>query len=152
MRGRSCPKIYLGLVLVAASGLVTNWTPVLADDAKTGILSVHVQGLTSNDGLLRFTVFDSKNNFLKQPLRDGTSEISNREGVWTVDDLPYGVYAILVHHDENGNNKMERHWYGKPKEPTGASNNPPPRMGPPKFEDASFTLDAQAKTLLITLQ
>jgi uncharacterized protein (DUF2141 family) len=128
-------------------------SPALADDAETetGTVTVRVQGLGSNDGQLRYTVFDSKKNFLKRPFRSGVSEIDNREGVWSADDLPFGVYAILVHHDENANNKMESHWYGKPKEPTGASNNPPPRMGPPKFDDASFTLDAKTKSLLITL-
>lgn len=126
---------------------------VAAESAdKTGTLIVQVQRLTSGDGNLRFVLFDSKENFLKYPVRAGIVEIENQRGTWTVEALPYGTYAVLVHHDVDGNGKMERHWYGKPKEPTGVSNDAPSRFGPPKFKKAKFQLESPELTLTVTVK
>ena len=118
----------------------------------TGTLTVHVEGIASDDGDLRFVLFDSKKTFLKQPVRAHIAEIQAGEGKWTIEKLPYGTYAVLVHHDIDASGKMERHWYGKPKEPTGASNNAPSKFGPPKFKDAKFLMESPALTLTITIQ
>ncbi len=122
------------------------------DDGLTGTLTVHVTGLASSDGNLRFVLFDSKKDFLKRPVRAEIVEIKDLQGTWVVEGLPYGTYAVLVHHDLDASGKMERHWYGKPKEPTGASNNPPSRMGPPKFKDTVFRLESTTLTLTVTVE
>ena len=119
---------------------------------STGTLIVRVRGLTSGEGNLRFVLFDSKKNFLKHPVRADVVEIEDQQGTWTIEELPYGTYAILVHHDINTSGTMERHWYGKPKEPTGASNDAPARFGPPKFKDAKFKLESPTLTLMVTLK
>ncbi len=121
----------------------------VASASDTGTLTVQVQGLTSNDGNLRFALFDSKKNFLKQPIRAEVVEISDQQGTWIIEDLPFGEYAVSAHHDIDGNGKMELHWYGKPKEPTGVSNDAPARMGPPKYKKAKFQFDAPEMTLTI---
>ena len=38
-------------------------------------------------------------------------------------DLPAGVYAVSVFHDENMNQKLDKNFVGVPKEEYGASNN-----------------------------
>lgn len=118
----------------------------------TGTLIVRVQGLRSGDGNLRFVLFDSKKNFLKSPVRAEIVEIEDLQGTWMIEELPYGTYAVLVHHDIDASGKMERHWYGKPKEPTGSSNDAPARFGPPKFEKAKFQLEATTLTLTVTVK
>ena len=64
----------------------------------------------------------------------------------------YGVYAVLVHHDVAGSGAMERHWYGKPKEPTATSNDAPSKFGPPKFKKAKFTFDTPSHIITITVK
>ena len=49
-----------------------------------------------------------------------------------------GVYAVSIFHDENLNGRLDTNWMGIPREGVGASNNPKPRMGPPKFAAAEF--------------
>lgn len=120
--------------------------------AKNGTLIVKVQGLESDEGKLRFVMFDSEENFLKNAYRDAIIEIADGQGTWTVKDLPHGVYAVLVHHDIDGSGVMERHWYGKPKEPTGTSNDPPARMGPPKYDKAKFSVESPEMTMSITVR
>lgn len=121
-------------------------------DHQTGTLFVRVQGLVSDEGNLRFVLFDSKENFLRRPIRAEIVEIADRQGTWTVEGLPYGEYAVLVHHDIDASGTMERHWYGKPKEPTGASNDAPARFGPPKFKNAKFHLELPRLTLTILVK
>jgi uncharacterized protein (DUF2141 family) len=118
----------------------------------TGTLTVHVRGLMSGDGNLRFVLFDSKKNFLKHPVRAEVVEIKDRQGTWTIEELPYGTYAVLVHHDIDTSSTMERHWYGKPKEPTGVSNDAPAKFGPPKFEKAKFQFESPTLTLTVTVK
>jgi uncharacterized protein (DUF2141 family) len=121
-------------------------------ETRTGALIVQVRGLTSSDGILRFVLFDSKQDFLQRPVRAEIVEIGDMQATWTIDELAYGTYAVLVHHDVDESGKMERHWYGKPKEPTGASNDAPARFGPPKFKDAKFELESPRLTLVVTVR
>ena len=109
-------------------------------------------GLQSSEGELRFVMFDSAENFLKNAVRAEVVEIQDQRGTWVVENLPYGVYAVLVHHDVDGSGALERHWYGKPREPTGTSNDAPSRFGPPKFRKAKFTLDSPSQTITITVR
>lgn len=146
------PDRYFLVVALALS--VCGPPPAVASegDDATGTLTVHALGLTSNEGNLRFVLFASKKDFLKHPIRAEVIEIDDQQGAWTVEGLPYGTYAVLVHHDVDASGKMERHWYGKPKEPTGASNDAPARFGPPRFEDAKFRFESASLTLTITVR
>ena len=65
-------------------------------------------------------------------------------------DIPKGVYTIGIFVDVNLNNKMDTNFVGIPKEQYGFSNNAKGFMGPPSFEDASFTVDG-ATSLQIDL-
>ena len=138
-------------VLALLLGVPLGWVAAAGDDL-TGTLIVRVQGLMSGDGNLRFVLFDSKKNFLKRPIRAEVVEIKNQQGMWTTDELPYGTYAVLVHHDIDASGRMERHWYGKPKEPTGASNDAPAKFGPPKFKNAKFLFESPTLTLKVTVK
>ena len=137
----------LALLQINPLGMV-----VASGSESMGTLVVRVHGLESGDGNLRFALFDSEEDFPKSPVRAEIVEIEDREGTWTVEHLPYGTYAVLVHHDIDASGTMERHWYGKPKEPTGVSNNAPAMFGMPTFENAKFRLDASTLTLTVTLR
>lgn len=140
-----------GLLVVTALLLLTA-TWVSGAEPQTGELIVEVDNLQSDAGDLRFVMFDSKKNFLKRPIRAEIVAIENGSGSWVIEDLPYGTYVVLVHHDVDSSGKMERHWYGKPKEPTGASNDAPAKFGPPKFKHAKFDFDTPSSTLTITVK
>jgi len=140
-------------VFLAALILFAASAPSGAEiEPETGTLIVTVANLQSDEGDLRFVMFDSRKSFLKNPVRADIVEISGRQGTWIVENLPYGTYAVLVHHDINGSGKMERHWYGKPKEPTGVSNDAPSKFGPPKFKHAKFVFAEPSLKMTITVQ
>jgi uncharacterized protein (DUF2141 family) len=50
-----------------------------------------------------------------------------------------GTYAVAIVHDENGNGRLDTMMM-MPREGFGFSRNPRIRMGPPRFNDASFAV------------
>ena len=65
------------------------------------------------------------------------STIEGNTATVIFDDVKPGEYAIIVLHDENGNNRMDYRENGMPLEAFGASNNVM-NYGPPQYEDAKF--------------
>lgn len=60
------------------------------------------------------------------------------------DDIADGKYAIALFHDENGNKKLDKNFFGNPKEGYDFSNNPN-TLFEPSFEDAEFELNTTIK-------
>ena len=60
-------------------------------------------------------------------------------------DLPKGTYSIGIFVDANYNNKMDRNFFGVPKEQYGFSNDAKGNFGPPSFKDASLTVSGDMK-------
>ena len=65
--------------------------------------------------------------------------------------LPHGEYAMTFFVDSNGNVKMDKNFFGIPKEQYGFSNNVMGRMSAPSFEQAKFEV-AGPTTQNITLR
>ena len=55
--------------------------------------------------------------------------------------LPRGEYAISLFVDSNGNKKLDKNFFGIPKEQYGFSNNVMGRMSPPTFDQAKFLIE-----------
>lgn len=66
-------------------------------------------------------------------------------------DLPQGVYAASVLHDENMTGKMEFDSQGIPLSGYGISNNPASNFGPPTPEQASFKVNQAESTIEIKM-
>ena len=66
-------------------------------------------------------------------------------------DLPAGLYALSVIHDENANRKLDT-FVGIPKEGFGFSRNPVIRFGPPRFDTVSITLSPGFTRTSVRLQ
>ena len=118
-------------------------------------LTVDVRLAPGAHGELAYLVFDSPSGFpgdREKAIRHGFLPIPAGAQQLHIDtDLPPGTYAVSVYEDLNGNHKLDRNIFGIPREPVGASNNPPARMGPPRFNECSFRVGAAAQTITITL-
>ncbi|MCC5825027.1 DUF2141 domain-containing protein [Alkalimonas sp.] len=134
-------SLFLGSCLAAGSLLAS---PLLLADT----LYLHVQGIASDQGQVVVQVYDSEQHWLSDKpehmvLRfkvDAAEVVSNPKLALP---LPYGRYAIQVFQDLDSNGKLRTNWLGIPREPVGTSNNATGRMGPPKFDDASFEFSAE---------
>lgn len=66
-------------------------------------------------------------------------------------DLPPGQYAVIVLHDENGNGRLDKNFWGVPTEPYGFSNDAQGILGPPGFEDTAVTIGAAGQEIVVHL-
>ena len=141
-------RIFLSVLLTCH---LVGSPEVLASDS----VDVHVKviGFRNTNGSCRLLLFESEKGFPDSPdgavaTRSGT--IHGQAASFTFTVRP-GRYAVAILHDENTNGKMDKTWYGKPKEGFGVSNNPRIGSGPPGFEESAVLLDEQNNNLTITV-
>jgi uncharacterized protein (DUF2141 family) len=129
--------VYSALILVLA----------LSASSRAADLTVVVEGLRSETGIVRVALFDAERGFpmdasravalqkLDLPLipAPGPRAVVFR-------NLPAKTYAVSVFHDEDSDGKLKTNWLGIPREGIGASRNAKGRMGPPRFSAAAFLL------------
>lgn len=124
---------------------------VQAQEAEGHTLTIEITGLKSDKGAVFISLFNTEKAFLKKGIKSTKIPLQSTSCVAIFEGLPKGDYAVSLFHDENQNDKMDTKIFGIPKEPYGFSNNAKAVMGPPKFEDAKFSL-TDHKTIVISLQ
>ena len=114
-----------------------------AAPAWAGDVTVTVLGVRNGKGEVRFALYDRASEF---PLGKhfGESEVPAAPGeVTTVfKNVPPGIYAVAVYHDENDNDKMDLLFDLLPQEGYGFSNDAKVVVVPPTFAAASFKVPA----------
>ena len=104
-------------------------------------IRAHIEGMHSDRGQVVCALFATADDFPKRIDRAFArvaAQIMSGRATCEFPRVPAGVYAVSVFHDENLNGKLDTNWLGIPREGVGASNNPKPRMGPPKFAATEF--------------
>lgn len=115
---------------------------------------VKIDGLRSAVGQVMVFIYNNEEDFpTKRDRAFKSKSIPASALSLTVpfDDIPGGTYGVAVYHDENSNGKMDRNWYGTPKEGYGASNDATGTFGPPKFKDAKFDFKNSQDTIKIII-
>ncbi len=111
---------------------------------STGSIRMRFSKLRTTKGHIRIALFSSRDGFpgkFEKAVQSTFIQADDPKCEATIENVPYGVYAVSAYHDENGNGKMDTIFLiGIPKEGVGCSNNPKSRMGPPSFADSKFTL------------
>ena len=136
----NCVTAFL-LCAFCAAGLIAGEDSPASIHSKGATIRAEIVELRSDDGIVRCTLFNKADGFpvkYQNAIAGTNSKIASRKAVCEFADVPAGTYAIAVFHDEDANGKMRTNFIGIPKEGTGASSNPKPRFGPPKFKDAQF--------------
>jgi uncharacterized protein (DUF2141 family) len=136
--------------------LWARFPSLTAQTKDTGTLTVRVTGARNTKGKIGVTLFQDAQGF-----PDDTSKAVRQQGVEidpntksaqvTFKDVPQGIFAVSVLHDENGNGKMDKNFVGMPKEGYGASNNPKKKKRAPTFDEAKFSLNTSEQAIEITL-
>lgn len=101
-------------------------------------IDVSISGFKNEKGKAMVGLYNSKSDFLKNTYKSLAAPILHGKVQVSFKDIPNGVYAVSVYHDENGNGKLDRFMGMMPTEDYGNSNNVDPGFGPPKWEDAMF--------------
>ncbi|MEX0330772.1 MAG: DUF2141 domain-containing protein [Puniceicoccaceae bacterium] len=117
--------------------------------AETASLTVRVTGLSSGQGQVFLSLFNTPDNFLKEPVLEKTLPAGESNSLTVhFPDLQPGTWAVSVFYDKDGNGKMKKGFLGIPKEPVGFSNDAKGSFGPPSFEDATFSLEADLEIVV----
>ena len=103
--------------------------------AQSHRLTLDVVGMKEKKGNLLISAED----YLKKPVKTLTTPadaLTKR----VVLELESGTYAVVIYQDLNSNGKVDRNFFRLPTEPCGFSRDARPKMGPPRYKPASFTL------------
>lgn len=145
--------LLLGLYMTVMTRFVA---PNAVQAAGRASLTARVVGARNAKGAIRAAVFREAKGFpndASQAVQTQAAAIDPQTLSATIvfTNLPEGIYAISVFHDENMNQKLDKNFMGIPKEGYGASNNPKKKMGPPSFEETKFQLSGAVQALEIKL-
>jgi uncharacterized protein (DUF2141 family) len=122
-----------------------------------GTVVAQISNARNDQGECQVCLYDNATSFkgddggtpvrcMQAPVKNGTSEVR-------FENVPSGIYAVMVFHDVNRNKKLDQNFLGIPKEGYGASGNKLPFASAPTFEDNKFTLpDKSTITLRIRLR
>jgi len=132
---------------------VLFWSGDAMAAEETGVVRVKVSGISKHVGTIRATLDGSEAAFKNTVETTQSCEIAaNDDEVELVfRDVPPGVYAIKVIHDENDDNKLNQNLLGIPSEKYGISNNVMGKFGLPSFKDASFNVSGGDTVLSIAI-
>ena len=121
--------------------------------AQTGTINVEISGIEDPKGLMSIGLYSDEKGFPDDGKEyKGTDvEVTGQTVVYTFKDVPFGTYAIAVFHDANSNGKLDKNFFGIPKEGYAFSNNVFGTFGPPDFEDTFFEL-AGSKMIKIDIR
>jgi len=122
--------------------------------ANSETLNVAVTGARSDQGVVRCGLFVSADGFRVpgREARAADASIRNGQALCRFTGVDRGDYALAVFHAEKNEAAVESGWFGKPKQGVGFSNDPSVTFGPPRFEQARFTIDRPQVDIGITLQ
>jgi uncharacterized protein (DUF2141 family) len=100
-----------------------------SQSAKGCALRIHVEGLRDSSGVVGAAIFKSADGWpedMTKSFRHWPTpiEAGAHEATAVMENLSPGDYGLVVIHDENGNQKMDRNFFGIPKEGFGFANNP----------------------------
>ena len=130
----------------------------LARDVKIPRLEVRVEGIKHIKGEIGVALWDSKLGYpthLEHAYEASWIKVNGEEKtVATVfDTMPAGEYAVSVVHDTNQNRKVDRSFFGFPKEGVGFSNDQKVVMSAPRYHKSKFALaPGENKTIVIKLE
>jgi uncharacterized protein (DUF2141 family) len=117
---------------------------------ETGNIEIFITNLPNDTAGVIVSIFRGSDSFLQQAdsvFYFTIEEIKN--STIFLNNIAHGEFAIGITSDQNGNKILDTKIFGIPNEPVGFTNNPKPRMGPPKYSDShiKFYQDAQKFTV-----
>ncbi len=141
----------------AVIGLIMILTPLLLSGVQpdsSGVIEIEVRDIRNTEGQIRISLFESEAGFpgeYQEARQYVNLNIKGKSMPAIFENIPYGIYAVAVLHDEDGNNKLTTNWLGIPKEGIAVSNNAKRLFGAPSFGDAKFVFNKQRIKLVIAL-
>ena len=139
--------------------MMTKLLPLLAlaalpaaAPAPTATLTIEVTGLHNAHGRVHVDLCDER-RFLGDHCPISLA-VPARAPVTTLvlHDVPPGLYAAQLFHDENTNDKADRGLFGLPKEGLAFSRDAPIKLSPPRWADAVVEVRPGAQAIRVRMR
>jgi uncharacterized protein (DUF2141 family) len=138
-------KIIFIVVIVIA---ITTSAAMQQTDKIVPKLTIKITNIETIKGNLMIGVFDNEKDFTTDNyFKSKVVKVTDKTMLISFTDIPKGIYAVAICHDENENNKLDKNFLGIPKEKYGFSNN----QKCPYFKECSFKFN-QDTTINIKLR
>jgi uncharacterized protein (DUF2141 family) len=147
MSNRLLQTCFLLLLLVALPLFAGAKKAAEERPAGEGAITVTVEGLTSNDGILFVSLYLVDEGYPGEWQRAYRTQqlpaVDAVDGKMQIrfTSVPAGWFVISVLHDADSNSEMATNVLGIPTEGYGFSNNPKSFFGPPDFDKAAVYLE-----------
>lgn len=106
-------------------------------------LTIHVENVNKDKGSIGVLVFNSSHGWPEnraEALKDIVVPAQPGTVTVIVPGLAPGDYAVAIAHDVNRNHKLDKNFFGVPREQWGMSNNPHATIKAPPFSAAKFSV------------
>jgi uncharacterized protein (DUF2141 family) len=147
----------LGVSLAMTAALLygASATPVPESSGRSTVV-VNVTGFRNVKGKVDALIFVTPDGFPEDDSKAfDKDEVSIDPDTMSAQivfkGVPRGLAAVTVLHDENMNRKIDKNFFGIPQEGYGTSNNPRKAWHSPKWDEATFPVDAAEVTIPIKL-
>jgi uncharacterized protein (DUF2141 family) len=151
-----CPRgaLAFSALMCALSLPVSRAAASPAPNEGNCSLIIHVTGFRNTKGLLGAELFTSADGWpedVDKSFRHAHFPIEGDHGTARFDHIPAGKYGVVVLHDENENQKLDRNLFLVPKEGFGFANNPHVLLVAPPIQKATVPVTCPATTTEIHL-
>lgn len=139
---------------VWAGLLVVTSISTQADDKNATNLIVHASGFAHPRGQAIASLFYEDDDIFSKPRERVAATIQQDKAILIFPNVKPGNYAVLVFHDENGNNDLDHNALRFPAEPLGFSNDFTLTLfsGMPNFKKLRFIFPASTEIISIQLK
>ncbi|MCL4673615.1 MAG: DUF2141 domain-containing protein [Sphingomonadaceae bacterium] len=119
--------------------------PGAENGASPSALVLTLANLRQPTGQVMVALFDDAAAFngRGEPVRSLVVPVDASSASVTIEGLEPGEYALKLFHDLDGNGKMGMNGFGMPTEPYAFSKNAPVSFGPPRWDQAVFTVEGE---------
>ena len=134
-------------------GVCFLFASLLGQAQQIGTLTIKATHFESAKGAAVVQLFREHDDIPEKPFMKSTGTVVNHESTLVLSNVPYGEYAIILFHDENGNGILD-HKFGFPNESMGFSNEWKLSLfsGMPTFQKLKFTFSEKENVWIIKLR
>lgn len=111
-----------GIASLALATLLLGGVTAWAQLPAKGDLTIHVTGFTHDRGQAIASLFQEGDDVFGKPRMRVRGVVHQQQATLVFPAVPAGRYAVMVFHDENGNNDLDHNVFRFPAEPLGYSN------------------------------
>ena len=124
---------------------------LFAQEKETVTLTIEVSVTKYHKGNILLALYNSEEDYMEKVYKSSTATVKDGKAIIEFKEIAKGNYAFSLFHDVNSNNKLDKNFFGIPKEPYAFSNNEKGSFGPPKYKKAQFSIHSN-KNLNVTIK